>query len=229
MKWLNKFLGLFLFKFIFMAEGDDDGGGGGDDKKDDDSLLGGDDKKDDDKKDDDKSLLGGDDKKDEDKEDKEDKEESKAPEKYEDYEMPEGFSMAEDTVSKFNELAKGMNLSQDQAQQLVNVATTQNELFREEQDKSWSDVRETWVEDIKADKEFGGDNFTETVERAKRSMDKFGSDALTEFLNESGFGDNNELVKCFARIDKETSEGGFIEGDSVKGTKTNGQILYPNN
>tara|TARA_R110000803_G_C11989469_1_gene321874 strand:+ start:20165 stop:20869 length:705 start_codon:yes stop_codon:yes gene_type:complete len=233
MKFLNTLLNLFLFQFIFMAEGDEGGGGAGDDKKDDESsLLGGDDdKKEDDKKDEDSSLLGGDDKKGDDKkEDKgdDDKDKAQAPEKYESYEVPEGFAMGEETLSQFNELAKGMNLSQDQAQQLVNVATKQNESFRDEQDNAWNDVRDNWVADIKADKEFGGDNFTETVERAKRARDKFGSDALKEFLNETGFGDNNELVKCFARIDKETSEGGIIEGDSVKGSKTNGQILYPN-
>ena len=85
------------------------------------------------------------------------------------------------------------------------------------------------IKDIKADTEFGGDKFSQTTERANRTLRNFGSEELIGFLDETRFGNNADLVKMFAKIDIALGEDLVVSGDpSGTQKKSAADTLYPN-
>ncbi len=139
--------------------------------------------------------------------------------------------MPEQTTAKFSEIAKSLGLSQENAQKLVDVAAENSKFHADEQAKAWAKQREDWVGSLKSDKEFGGDKFNETVERANRAFKQFASPELTKFLAESGFGDNAELIKMFAKIDSKIGDDKILDGagNIKQDNRSAAEILYPTN
>lgn len=89
-------------------------------------------------------------------------------------------------------------------------------------------VREEWVDSLKKDPDFGGEKFKETIGRAKRTATKFGSPELLGFLDDTGYGDNAELLKLFARVDKALGEDITVDGGPSGLTgKSMAEIMYP--
>lgn len=151
-----------------------------------------------------------------------------APEKYEDFALPKDFEFKQEDADQFTEMAKKLNLDQAKAQTVLDYALQKVQGLNEKHQDAWNNVREKWVTDLKIDKEFGGTKFNETVERANRALGKYGSKELTGWLSNSGFGDNIDLVKMFARIDKATGEGGLIDGSPVGGDRPSmAETMYP--
>jgi hypothetical protein len=63
-------------------------------------------------------------------------------------------------------------------------------------------LKGVWLDELKADKELGGENLAANVEPARRLLDKFGSNALKKTLDETGLGNHPELVRLLAGIAK---------------------------
>ena len=155
-----------------------------------------------------------------------DKEQSGAPEKYEAFTLPEGITLENKMLDKFSAAAKENNLTQKQAQQMIDLAIENTQGVFEKQAQAFIEAREGWVEQIKADKDFGGERFDETVERANRALTTFGSPALVELLKQ-GYGDHPEIIKMFARVDKATGEDPVEGGSPPKSqAKSAAQVLY---
>lgn len=152
----------------------------------------------------------------------------KAPENYESFTLPEGVSLGDEMMGKFGTLGKELNLNQESAQKLVDLAVSHTQGLVKEQTDGWSKIREGWVNEIKSDKDFGGNNFSETVERAKRSLGKYGSPELIKSLESTGYGDNPELIKLLSRIDKVVGEDKTIDGTAIKGEKSAADTIYGN-
>jgi len=158
-----------------------------------------------------------------------DKKESSSPESYAEFTVPEGISLNQDMLGKFSALAKETNLTQESAQKLVDLAVEHTNQLAQSQQEAFMDLRENWVNEIKADKEFGGAKFKDTLEQANRALKRFGSSELIKFLNQ-GWGDNPELVKAFARIDRATSEDKVEDGTPPKQTANSAaEVLYGGN
>ena len=73
-------------------------------------------------------------------------------------------------------------MSQEQAQKLVDIYPQIQQQQAEARSKQVSD----WGEQVKADKEIGGDKFNASVGAAQRALDQFGNTELREYLNASG-------------------------------------------
>lgn len=67
-----------------------------------------------------------------------------APEKYEDYKVPEGFTLDPEIKTQADALFKGMGLSQEQAQSLVDFYTKTNSESAEAPYKAWDDMTSGW-------------------------------------------------------------------------------------
>jgi hypothetical protein len=142
-------------------------------------------------------------------ENKDDKGEKQgAPEKYE-FSTPEGVELDQSVLGKFSEVAKKHNLTQDVAQDILSEMAPQ---LAAQQAEQFQAIRTQWVDQAKADKEFGGDGLQENLAVAKKAMDAFGSPELRELLNKSGFGDNPEVVRFFYRAGKAISEDKLVVG-----------------
>jgi len=153
-----------------------------------------------------------------------------APEKYDDFTTPEGFKLEEGIMAEFTDLARKSNLSQEAAQGMLDMAAKHVQSMVESQRQEFTEMRKTWVNDIKNDTEFGGPKFKDTLVRAQRALKKFGDEDIRETLKSSGFGDNPSLIKLLARMDKAAGEDqaptGEQSGTVNSGPLTLGQALY---
>ena len=174
----------------------------------DDSILGKDpeaDKADGDKKDGEGGKKDGDDKKDA---------SDITPESYGTFETPDGMPVNEALLGEFKTVAADLKLSKEAAQKLVDLKVKEVQ----EQAQQWRDIRKGWVEEIKADKEFGGDNFDKTIHKANMALRQFDKDGGFLKTLKGTFEDHPETVKFLARVYDALGEDAVHTGrDAGKG------------
>ncbi|WP_164038045.1 peptidase [Serratia marcescens] len=145
---------------------------------------------------------------------------SAAPEKYE-FTPPEGQELDANALAVFEPIAKELGLSQEQAQKLVDIYPQ----LQQQQAEAWSKQVADWGEQVKADKEIGGDKFNASVGAAQRALDQFGNPELREYLNASGLGNHPALVRFCAKVGKAMAEDTFVVPNQG-GQRSAADILY---
>lgn len=153
-----------------------------------------------------------------------------APEEYADFTMPENVTVDQPMLDKFKPLARELNLNQDQAQKLVDIAAEMTANHYAQQSEAWQTTQTEWQTAAKADKEYGGDKFEENAEAARRVINTFGTPELKSFLNEYGMGNHPEAVRLFVRISKALKEDTLVVtgGDKSSQGKSLEERMYPN-
>lgn len=148
-----------------------------------------------------------------------------APEKYE-FTAPDGAELDTEAVAAFEPIAKELNLTNEQAQKLVDLYGTRLSQAVEAQQEAWQKQLDAWVTDVKSDKEIGGKAFDQQVNFAKTAINKFGTDALKQALDSTGFGNHPELVRVFARIGKAMAEDTFVQSNAQGGKRSAEELFY---
>ena len=147
------------------------------------------------------------------------------PVEYTDFTLPEGFHAEEGLMGEFKEVAKELNLSQENAQKLVDLQTK----FTLAQAENWETVKSDWVKAAKTDKEVGGVKWDENVATARQALDQFGTDELKAALDSTGVGNHPEFIRFAYRIGKALKEDGVLSGaNKDMGPKDASKILFPN-
>lgn len=104
----------------------------------------------------------------------EEEEESGAPDEYTDFTLPEGFTPDETTASEFKSIAKELDLTQEQAQKLVDYQVKLAGDAQKEQEKFvtefYEDRDQQWLAELKNDKEVGGEKFTENTAKVQKAF-----------------------------------------------------------
>lgn len=158
-------------------------------------------------------------------EDKKDDKPVGAPEKYEDFKVPEGVTVDDASLAEFKDTAKGLNLTQEQAQALVDfqakLSTKQAEAFH-------STVA-GWAEASRSDKEFGGKDFDANIGLANAFVKQYGTPELLQFVKDWGVGNHPEFVRLCVRAGKAISEGSIDKGSPKpqKSSENFADSLYP--
>ena len=137
-----------------------------------------------------------------------------APESYE-FKAPEGVTFDDAVIGAFSEVAKELNLPQEQAQKVLDKMAP---VMAQRQTEQLTAANAQWVESVKTDKEYGGDALNENLAVAKKAFDEFSTPELRTLLNQTGLGNHPEVVRVFYRAGKAISEDRFVAG---KGGKTN--------
>lgn len=145
-----------------------------------------------------------------------------APEKYE-FAAPEGQELDANALAVFEPIAKELGLTQEQAQKLVDIYPQ----IQQQQAEAWSKQGEEWREQVKSDKEIGGDKYTANVGNAQKALDQFGSPALREYLETTLLGNHPELVRFFAKVGKAVSEDTMVMPNNG-GQLSAADVLYGN-
>lgn len=145
-----------------------------------------------------------------------------SPEKYE-FAAPEGQELDANALSVFEPIAKELGLTQEQAQKLVDIYPQ----IQQQQAEAWSKQIAEWGEQVKADKEIGGDKFTASVGLAQRALDQFGNPELREYLQVSGLGNHPALVRFCTKVGKSMAEDSFVVPNQG-GQRSAADILYGN-
>ncbi|MEP8924551.1 peptidase [Enterobacter hormaechei] len=156
-------------------------------------------------------------------EDKEQKPEG-APDKYE-FKPAEGQELDTSALEQFEPIARELNLTNEQAQKLVDAYPKILAGVQQRQAEAWQKQTEGWAETVKADKEIGGDKLTANLSAAQRALDQFGTPELKEYLNATGLGNHPDLVKTFVKIGKAMSEDGMVTGKE-SGQRSAAEVLY---
>jgi hypothetical protein len=156
-----------------------------------------------------------------------DQPEPKAPEKYE-LTAPEGFQLEPETAAEFETLARELDLSNEDANKLIPLGAKLAQKIGEQQQAAHVAQVARWLDESKADTEFGGDKFDASVVLAKQAMDKFGTPELKTLMDLTGLGNNPEVVRLFHRIGAAIADDTFVVAPSGGGTaKSLPDRMYP--
>lgn len=163
-----------------------------------------------------------------------------APKEYEEFKVPDGFELDAEVTKEVGTLFKGMNLTQDNAQKLVDFYVAKTQEANEAPFKLWQDTQDKWINEVKADKEIGGklDEVKSTISKAIDSLgDPTLSTAFRQVLDYTGAGNNLHFIKGLYKLASQLTEGGHVagkgpsEGGQQKpgaGPRSVAQALYPN-
>jgi len=143
-----------------------------------------------------------------------------APETYEAFKVPEGFTLDQATLETFTPLAKELDLTQEQAQKLVDFEASRMTQFQSAQAQAFANQVAAWGEETRGDKEVGGQAFDASVQAAGLAMNRFGTPELRAIFglpskeNPKGLGLGNhpELIRFIARVGKAMGEDTFHSG-----------------
>ena len=155
----------------------------------------------------------------------------KAPiETYAEFTMPEGMELDSAMLEEAMPLFKELNLTQEQAQKLVDFQSKQAQAGQQGQVDAFNQLKTDWLDQAKADKDIGGDKFNENVATARLALSKFGSEGLTKLMNDYGIGNNPEMIRFMYNVGKLMKEDVPDFGNAPKSSaKDRVDILYPNN
>jgi hypothetical protein len=142
-----------------------------------------------------------------------------------------------DVATEFESIAKGLNLSQDQAQKMFDLGTKQSEKWSASLLSKTAEAQAKWATDAKADKEFGGESLAENVGLAQKAMAQFASPELQAMLkafdpktnpNGASLGNHPEVIRLFVRVGKAMAEDKFVVGGQQPAGGTTPYFTYPN-
>ncbi|HYA40880.1 MAG TPA: hypothetical protein VEF34_06230 [Syntrophobacteraceae bacterium] len=163
----------------------------------------------------------------------------RAPEQYADFTLPEGVTMDEAQTSEFKSFAKEQDLTQEQAQKVLEFGAAKIKDLTEAPYKAWSDMQTKWQAECKADPDIGGTKFEQSIKDAAlvftpgESNPFVGSadeaKALREALSATGAGNNPAIVRLFVQMGRLLAEPGPLTGKPAA-TDKQGDLLakmYP--
>lgn len=149
-----------------------------------------------------------------------------APEKYE-FTAGEGVELDTEALKDFEPVARDLNLTNEQAQKLVDAYPKILAGVQQRQAEAWQAQTEQWAADVKADKEIGGDKLIDNLSAAQRAMEQFGDPELKEYLDTTGLGNHPALVKAFIKVGKAMSEDKVVTGGHESGGSDLISAFYP--
>lgn len=144
-----------------------------------------------------------------------------APEAYE-FVMPEGMELDKASADEFAAIAKELKLPKDAAQKVVDLAVKREQARAE----AFSEQKQAWADEVKADKVLGGDKLTETLAIANKAV-ALGPPELKALLVSTGMGNHPAVVKWAYAVGKALSEDGFVKGGAPSTPSDAASVLFP--
>jgi hypothetical protein len=158
-----------------------------------------------------------------------DKEVAGAPDKYEEFVVPEGIEINSEVLEEFTPLLKAIGASQDQAQKLVDLQLKLSQQTVDAQTKQWAEIQGDWKEAAETDDEFGKSSYDASIVIARKAMRTVGTPALGKALEETGMGNHPEFIRFFYRVGKAIGEDSLSFGGVGKGAdKSAAEKIFPN-
>lgn len=139
-----------------------------------------------------------------------------APETYADFKVPEGFALDPAIAKEVSGIFKGMNLSQDNAQQLIDFYTKQTQEAHEAPFKAFAEMTKSWKDDVAKtygkDIEPGGKHAV----AVGRLLSQLGpaESAFRTAMDETGVGSHPAFVAAFVKLAEMLGEGTHVSGNN---------------
>lgn len=151
-----------------------------------------------------------------------------APESYEDFKAPEGLKYDDQVMDAFKEVAKETNLSQAQAQNLLDKVAP---VIAQRQMAQIAEVSKQWEERSRSDKELSAD-WSRSMADIARLRDRFAKNEdgavdpdIQEFMS-TPIGNHPGLLKLLARAGRAIGEGSFPRGSEAGDGKVSPGDFY---
>lgn len=144
---------------------------------------------------------------------------AKAPEKYKDYKLPEGFTLDAEIKTKADALFKGMNLSQDQAQSLVDFYGEQITKIATAPVKAYQDLTTEWRKAAESHPDLKGKlgPGQEVNVRIAKALNGLGDPKLAsdfrELMDLTGAGNNAAFIRVIDKFAQKLTEGTHVAGN----------------
>ena len=168
---------------------------------------------------------------------------TKVPETYADFTAPEGMAINKEALEAALPVFKKLGLTQEQAQELVNVQTAREAALAKASQGDYASMREGWRKDVLANPELstGGKIKPEVLQTIGRAIDgimdpKLAAD-FRQIVDTTGVGDNPAFVRTIFKMAQQLTEGRPVAagGPSVHGQTAPGakptsiaSAMYPN-
>lgn len=147
-----------------------------------------------------------------------------APEKYADFKLPEGLSLDKAAMDEFAGVAKALNLSQENAQKLVDL---QAKIAKSGADAALSEFEKVTDAWRKATTDLFGSKSDEKRGHAAKAIERFGTPELRKLLDDSKMGDHPEIAKFFVKVGELISEDNPPNGKpGADGKKSDADAFY---
>jgi len=166
-----------------------------------------------------------------------DKPEPKAPAEYAEFTVPEGSTLDSESATEFKSLAKELDLTQEQAQKLLDFGGAKIAAQLSAPYKAFSELQTKWQGEIKADPDIGGTKLEQSVREmahvfAPGESNPFVADAveakaLRDALVITGAGNNPVIAKLFVRMGRMLAEPGHLGGRPSGMKQTLADKMYP--
>lgn len=145
-----------------------------------------------------------------------------------DLKLPEGSSLDATYLEHAKSTAKELGLTPEAAQKLVERDSAMQSKFMEAKQAEWTQHVTQWAEQVKADKEIGGERFNAAITDARTALDRFGTPEFKQMLNQSGYGNHPELIRMMSKIGAAMREDKVVQGNQpARDNKSMAELLYP--
>ncbi|OHD24865.1 MAG: hypothetical protein A2Y38_16140 [Spirochaetes bacterium GWB1_59_5] len=136
-----------------------------------------------------------------------------APEAYADFTVPEGIVLDPAMMEKFGPLAKSLNLNQEKAQGIIDLATEMQQRTIDGLFEAHEQKKATWLQEAQNDKEIGAD--IKLGPEGSMTYRAFNSIAakhpgMKAMVDETGIGNHPEFLRVFYHLSKSMREDTFV-------------------
>jgi hypothetical protein len=153
-----------------------------------------------------------------------------APEKYADFKVAEGFVLDPKVAEEVSGIFKGMNLSQENAQKLVDFYSAKTQEAQEAPFKAFADMTKAWKDEVAKtygkDIEPGGKHSVSVA----RLLSQLGPTeaGFREAMDNTGAGSHPAFVAAFIKLAEMLGEGTHVPGNQPSPLgQTNGEKAPP--
>ncbi|MDQ1187008.1 hypothetical protein [Agrobacterium larrymoorei] len=123
-----------------------------------------------------------------------------------DIKLDGGIELDRALLERASPVMKELGLTNGQASRLAGVIAEQRKLEYDALSERHQKITSDWQQEIRADRDFGGDNLATSLNNANRVIATFGDDALRRDLVEIGIGNHPGLFRLLARVGNALSD-----------------------
>jgi hypothetical protein len=140
------------------------------------------------------------------------------------FDIPAGIEPDQPRIDAFKQFAFERKIPLDVAKDLVSLQLQYEKEARERATEEFNNqVKKTEKETLETLKKDWGDKYQSNLDLATRVTTRFADDAIKTFLDNSGFGNNPEVIKLMANIGNALSEDVLVSGDKDTGARLQGE------
>ena len=129
----------------------------------------------------------------------------------------EGVSLTPDQMAGFKDIARSSDFTQESAQKAVDMHLGLTTAMQKHGAEAWEKQVGDWLTTSKADTEFGGQAYKDSIGVALKAIDKFGTKEFQSALDEYGIGNHPEFIRFAYRVGKAIADDTIHSGGNAGG------------